>query len=447
MSPEQEWLALVVGLAASAFFSASEAALMSISVDRTRQLIEEGGARGRALVFLAERPNHILTTILVGNNFVNAFIAAQAGAIASRHFADDAIAIAVASVTFFILVFGEITPKTFARANGEKLALPCIVILKAMYYLFYPVVHACVWTIERILGKNAQLEGRIVTREDIEFMVGRAEEAKTMDSKQLDLLSSILEFPTIKVKDIMVTRQNIEALPRDANFEQVKRTIRELAHSRYPVFGEDLDDILGFLHVKDLAFASDQDERNFDITKFIKPPFFVYEHMKIQAVFDHMNRKKVHLALVKDENGIVVGMITLEDIMEEIMGEIQDEHDDEDDGVPGVETEEGVIVPPSISLRDLYNEYDIKIPLNDNYSTLTGFLLENLGNTFPRKGQMVFWDGYSFELTRVKNYEIKEVKIKTVGGEHLYRKTSEEDEVTLVEDRDKESRTASVSGK
>src|SRR5690606_26951990 len=123
-----------------------------------------------------------------------------------------AIAIAVATVTFFILVFGEITPKTFARANGERLALPCILVLKGMYYLFYPLVHACVWTIERILGKNAQLEGRIVTREDIEFMVGRAEEAKTIDSKQLDLLSSILEFPTIKVKDIMVPRQNIEAI-------------------------------------------------------------------------------------------------------------------------------------------------------------------------------------------------------------------------------------------
>jgi len=154
----------------------------------------------------------------------------------------------------------------------------------------------------------------------------------------------------------------------------------------------------------------------------------VYEHMKIQAVFDHMNRKKVHLALVKDENGMVVGMITLEDIMEEIMGEIQDEHDDEEDGIPGVETEEGVIVPASISLRDLYNEFDIKIPLNDNYSTLTGFILENLGNNFPRKGQMVIWEGYSFELTRVKNYEIKEVTIKSVGGDHhVFRKGGEDE--------------------
>jgi putative hemolysin len=141
--------------------------------------------------------------------------------------------------------------------------------------------------------------------------------------------------------------------------------------------------------------------------------------MKIQAVFDHMNRKKVHLALVKDENGLVVGMLTLEDIMEEIFGEIQDEHDDEEDLIPGVESEEGVLVPSTISLRDLYNEYDIEIPLNDNYSTLNGFLMEQLGNNFPKKGHFIIWDGYSFELVRVKSSEIKEVKIKSTTGVHL----------------------------
>ncbi|MBY0518282.1 MAG: hemolysin family protein [Bacteriovoracaceae bacterium] len=428
MSQTFEWLSLVTGLLASGFFSASEAALMSISVDRTRQLIEEGGARAKALQFLAERPNHILTTILVGNNLANAFIASMTTSIASRYFADDAIALSVGVTTMFILIFGEITPKTFARVNGERLALPCIFILKILYFSFYPVVHAFVWTIEKILGKNAQLEGRIVTRDDIEFMVSKAEEERTIDSKQLDLLSSILEFPTIKVKDIMVSRTSIVALPKTSSLEDVTKIIREVAHSRYPIFGKNLDDVLGFLHVKDLAFFNLKDEGPFDVTQYIKPPFFVYEHMKIQAVFDHMNRKKVHLALVKDENGIVVGMITLEDIMEEIMGEIQDEHDEDDDGVPGIETEEGIIVPSSISLRDLYNEYDVKIPLNDNYSTLTGFLLEHLGNNFPRKGQLVFWDGFSFEITRVKNYEIKEVKIKSADGEqHLYKKGGDED--------------------
>jgi CBS domain containing-hemolysin-like protein len=113
--------------------------------------------------------------------------------------------------------------------------------------------------------------------------------------------------------------------------------------------------------------------------------------------------------------------------MEEIFGEIQDEHDDEQDLIPGVESEEGVMVPSTISLRDLYNEYDIEIPLNDNYSTLNGFLMEQLGNSFPSKGHIIIWDGYSFELLKVKNYEIKEVKIKSTSGDHIREKNKEKD--------------------
>jgi putative hemolysin len=242
----------------------------------------------------------------------------------------------------------------------------------------------------------------------------------------------------------MVPRTSIEGIKKTSSFEGIINLVREVAHSRYPVYLEDLDEVLGFLHVKDLAFVNPDERKNFDVTKYLKPPFFVYEHMKIQAVFDHMNRKKVHLALVKDENGLVVGMLTLEDIMEEIFGEIQDEHDDEEDEIPGVKSEEGVLVPSTISLRDLYNEYDIKIPLNDNYSTLNGFLMEHLGNNFPKKGHMIIWDGFSFELIRVKNYEIKEVKIKSVNGDHL-RSSNGETEIT--DERAKEDLHKALSAK
>lgn len=428
MSPEIEILLLILGLMFSAFFSGSEAVLMSISVDRTRQLIDEGGARGNALKFLARKPNHILTTILVGNNLVNVIVASLTTTIAQRYLNNDALSISIGVTTIFILIFGEIIPKTFARTHAEALALPCIIILRGTYWVIYPIVAAFMFVIETILGKNAQLVGKVVTQDDIEYLVNKAEEDRSIDSKQLDLLNSILEFPKIKVKDIMVSRQNIEAIQMDSSFDEVISLIREVAHSRYPVYDEDIDETIGFLHVKDLAFVSLKEQQDFQVSKYLKPPFFVYEHMKIQAVFDHMNRKKVHLALVKDENGIVVGIVTLEDIMEEIFGEIQDEHDDEEDN-HGAETAEGVIVPASISLRDLYNEYDIKIPLNDNYSTLTGFLLENLGNNFPKKGNVIFWEGLSFELISVRSNEIIDVKIQSANGDtHIHKKYAELDE-------------------
>lgn len=419
MSTDQEILILIVSLLLSAFFSGSEAALLSLPHEKAKQIAEEHGMDSWAMNRWLTIPNDILTTILVGNNFVNILIATLSGSIAGRFFSNDALAISVGVTTIMILLFGEIAPKTLGRGHSEKYAPVCVMILMGFYYAMWPIVKAFTIIIQAVLGKNVNVRSRVVTKDDIEVMVEMAEEERTMDSKQIDLLNSILEFPSIKVKDIMVPRTQIEGIKNNSSFTDLIRMVREVAHSRYPVYGEDLDDVLGFLHVKDLAFMGHEEQRNFDITKYIKPPFFVYEHMKIQAVFDHMNRKKVHLALVKDENGLVVGMLTLEDIMEEIFGDIQDEHDDDEDLIPGVESADGVLVPSTISLRDLYNEYDIEIPLNDNYSTLNGFLMEQLGNSFPKKGNMIIWDGYSFELMRVKSSEIKEVKIKSTNGDHL----------------------------
>jgi putative hemolysin len=140
------------------------------------------------------------------------------------------------------------------------------------YYALYPIVKIFMKIIKLVLGENANVKGRAVTRDDIEVMVEMAEEERTIDSKQLDLLNSILEFPSIKVKDIMVPRTSIEAIKKDADFGEIISLVREVAHSRYPVYKEDLDEVLGFLHVKDLSFVTDQERLTFDVTKFLKPP-------------------------------------------------------------------------------------------------------------------------------------------------------------------------------
>ncbi len=434
MSPEiQDILIFTIGVLLSAFFSGSEAALISIPSKRIKQLIEDHPKSKSAFIFLSEKPSELLTTILIGNNFVNIFVASLATTIAQRYFESDAISYSVGVTTILILIFGEIIPKTFMRNHAEKLAVPVIRILQLCYFLLYPVVKIFMLIIKIVLGEHASLQEKMITKDDIEFMVGEAEKDRSIDSKQIDLLTSILEFPTIKVKDIMTPRSSVHAIKTDATYEEIVEMIRSEQHSRYPVYREELEDTLGFIHVKDITFASDKERgSSFDVTKYINEPFFVYEHMKIQAVFDHMNRKKVHLALVKDENGLVVGIVTLEDIMEEIFGEIQDEHDDEDDVVSKdahENLEEGVIVPGSITLRDLDNEYDVKIPLNDNYSTLRGFLLDMLGNNFPKEGNILFWEGLSFELLKVVENEIEDVKIESTDGEkHISSKRDENEE-------------------
>ncbi len=436
-----EVIYLSVSLILSGFFSGAEAALLSISVDRMKQLIDRGGPKARALEFISQRPNEILTTILVWNNLVNIFAASLTTAIAQRFFDEKAIAYSVGITTFLILIFGEIMPKTLARSRAEAFALPIIRILQAFYFISFPIITAVTFVIERVLGKNAQVRGRLVSKTDIEYLVERAEKEKTIDSKQIDLLNSILEFPTIKVKDIMVPRQDVCGISNDTSYQKVIEIIRAEGHSRYPVYTEDLDSTIGFLHVKNLSFVNDEERDNFDVMNYLRPTFFVYEHMKIQAVFDHMNRKKVHLALVKDENGLVVGIVTLEDIMEEIFGEIQDEHDEEEDVVPEGEVEklfeEGVIVEATTSLRDLYTDYDINIALNDNYSTIAGFILDKLGNSFPSQGNIIFWEGYTFELTKVDDHEIFEVKIKNTSG-HAKK---EKEKKKKIRDYDRGDRT------
>lgn len=425
-----EIISLFLCFITSAFFSGSEAVLMSIGVDRAKQLMEEGGVKANALKYSIENSNAILTTILIGNNVVNIFIASLATQITVRIFHSDALGISVGVTTILLLFFGEILPKTFARNHAEMLSVFVIRVLQVSYYLLYPAVTLITWFIETLLGENAQLSGKIVTQSDIEYMIARAEKEKSMDSRQLEMLNSILEFPTIKVKDIMIPRPEVRFVEKSWSLDRILRYVQKDSYSRYPVCTDELEETVGILHVKDLAGVSNT--KGIHFKKILKDAFFIYEHMKIQAVLEYMKKRKIHFALVKDENGIVVGIVTLEDIIEEILGEIHDEHDVEEDvrrpqSEDDFDISEGVSVEGSISIRELYQDYDIKIPQNDNYSTLAGFLLGLLGNTFPSEGQIIVWNGLSFQLEDVDEYEIKLVLVKSVKGDkYLFYKGDEE---------------------
>jgi CBS domain containing-hemolysin-like protein len=256
--------------------------------------------------------------------------------------------------------------------------------------------------------------------------VNKAEQENSIDAKQIELLSSILEFPTIKVKDVMIARVKIGYIDSDMTYTEIVAEIKRDNHSRYPVCAGALENSIGVLHVKDLLQLTLPEIERFDIKRYIKNPFIVYEHMKIQSVFDHMKKKRIHLALVKDENGTVVGMITLEDIIEQIVGDIQDEHDGHEKNKMSEQhaeqmANEGSIVDATISLLDLESDCDIELPNEEGYSTLAGFILDMLGNNFPEEGQMLFWNGLSFEIEKVENGEIKLVKIKDTEGErHIF---------------------------
>ena len=432
MIENSEIILLIASFLLSAFFSGSEAVLMTIGIDRAHQILKEGGSKSQIMKFMIEKPNELLTTILIGNNIVNIFAAALITNISTRMFKSDAVGIAVGVTTILVLIFGEIIPKTFARTHSEKLSVFVLSALKMMYFFTYPIVQGTVFAIRLFLGENAELKSKLVTKNDIEYMVQKAEEENSIDSKQLDMLNSILEFPTIKIKDIMVPRPKVKSIQLNATFNDVIDGIKFEGHSRYPVCDGELENTIGFVHIKDLAFIRGKDKSDFSLNNLVKEPFYVYEHMKIQSVFDHMNKKKIHMALVKDENAIIVGVVTLEDIVEQILGEIQDEHDKEESKTSAsdrtVDLQSGISVEGSINLLDLDNEFDIKIPLNDSYSTLNGFVLDMLGDNFPSEGQIIVWAGLSFELLKVNEFEIRTIRIKDIEGKKHYFSKKETNE-------------------
>ena len=409
---------IAICLIASGFYSGSESVLLSVGVDRAKRIIDDGGPKAKTFKFMIDRPAELLTTILVGNNIVNVILSTMVTVVTTRILGDSHLGIAVGISTFAIVFIGEIIPKTFGMANAERISIPAIRFLQVNYYTLFPIVHLMSYITKKFLGESAVIRAKLITKRDLEYMVSKAGREKTIDSKQLDLLSNILEFPTIKVKDIMIPRQEIKFVHADWNYGQLHEYVKINVHSRFPVCEENLDNCIGFLHTKDILTLDDAQTENFKAKDIAKNPFFVYENMKVQMVFESMNRKKLHLALVKDESGLVVGVITIEDIIEEILGEIHDEYDIDEEDIALEKGQKGISVHGSLSIRDLNSEYDIELPPSPNYSTLAGFLLEMIGNNFPKKGQIVVYQNHIFEISKVENYFIEKVRIRNVVGDN-----------------------------
>ncbi len=408
---------IVSCLIASGFYSGSESVLLSVGVDRARRIIDEGGPAAKTMRFMIDKPGELLTTILVGNNLVNILLSTMITVVTTRYFGSTHLGIAVGISTVAILFFGEIIPKTFGMANAERISVPAIKFLQLNYYTLFPIVHLMSWVTKKLLGESAIIRAKLITKRDLEYMVSKAGREKTIDSKQLDMLSNILEFPTIKVRDIMIPRQEIKYVQAEWIYDELLDYVKLNVHSRFPVVEENLDKCIGFLHTKALLVLDENMMANFKAKDIVKDPFFVFENMKIQMVFETMNRKKLHLALVKDESGLVVGVITIEDIIEEVLGEIHDEYDLDEEDLVLEKGQKGILVPGIISIRDLYSEYDIDLPSSPNYSTLAGFLLEMIGHNFPKKGQIIVFGNHIFEIYKVENYFIEKVRIRNIVGE------------------------------
>lgn len=295
-SPYFEWIVILLGLLGSAFFSGSETALTALSETKARQLIDEKKRGARALQkYWLEKPNHVLTTILVGNNIVNLFMASYVTVLTHQYVGETSIAIATGITTLGILVFGEITPKTFAKVHADKIAPIALVLLTPLYLICWRL--GVVWVLTNIsrmivkaLGGEMTRSGPFVTEDDIAYMIVSGKEAGVIEEDEGEMLESVMEFGDTIAREVMIPRTNIHGLPVDASFDDVVKVLTEHGHSRLPVYEESIDNVTGFFHAKDLFPLMPMEPNRFKLADHLRQAFFVPEAMMTAHTKDIANR-------------------------------------------------------------------------------------------------------------------------------------------------------------
>ncbi len=409
-----ELWALVALFIGSFFFSGTETALTALGDAKARQLRERLGDRGRILDLWIEHPRQVLTTLLIGNNLVNIAATAIATSAATRLFGSAGVGIATGVMTLLVLVFGEITPKTLAREHAEAVAPFVLRVLWPFYVVSYPVA----WAFVKVTGGVARLLGAKsarapVTSEDIDFIIGLGSEVGALEGVKKELLTSVLEFTDLRVKEIMVPRTSVVALDVDTPYDGVLQLIEESEHSRIPVFDGTIDNIIGVLYVKDLLGALRRqtlDAEHFDVREYLRSPFFVPEVMKVSRLLTEMQARRTHLAIVVDEFGGTSGIVTLEDVVEEIVGEIHDEYDVAQRLIR-VLPDGKLLVDAGLPLRELEDVLEIEFPKDGDYETVGGFLTATAGQV-PPPGSVVAYAGWTFTVRAADEKRVSAVEIE-----------------------------------
>lgn len=401
-------LLLVCG---SAFFSASETALTSLSKIRLRNMVEEKIKNADKIAALVDDPNRLLSSILVGNNLVNNGASALTTALAIQIFNGDTgngAGIATIIITIIILIFGEITPKTIAAQKAEKVALIVVNIIAFCVMIFRPVVavlNVVTGGLIKLCGCNPDEKSPLITEAELKTIVNVSHEEGVLELEERTMINNVFDFGDSKAKDVMTPRTDIMAVPLDVTYEEYVRLVKEEGFSRMPVYGENLDDILGILYVKDVFFLT---EEEFSAQTYMREPLFTYESKPIAELLAEMKNSRLAVAIVLDEYGGTAGLVTMEDMIEEIVGEIADEYDDEGEEIEVIKENE-FAVDGSTRLED-FNEMVGTELESDEVDTIAGYILLLLGN-FPKCGQEIETDGLRIVVEEMEKNRIEKIHV------------------------------------
>jgi len=423
-----EAIVITVLILLNGFFSGSEIALISARRSRIQQLAKDGDARAQRVVAMREDPDRFLATVQVGVTFVGTLASAVGGVAAVRAlspmigniplplppaFAEPiALGIVVVSITYATLILGELVPKSLALRNAVPLALSVSGPLDSLAHAASPVVRLLTASnrfVLRLLGQKGAAQRAFISEEEVKYMVEEGREQGVFDQTEQDLIHSVFEFTEASVKDVMIPRPRIHAIDVETPVDEVLAYIVETGKSRYPVYRNSLDEVLGILYDKDL-FRLLAEKKPIVLAQVVRPAFFTPETTRVSRLLKSMQRRRMPMALVVDEYGGVEGLVTIEDLIEEIVGEIEDETDRDDQAVRRLR-DGSYIVDASVSIHDLADQHNLIFPESSEYETLAGFVITQL-QRMPRGGEIVTYEGWRLTIVDMDGRRIARVKIE-----------------------------------
>lgn len=425
MDPSQivNIVVFIILICLSSFFSCTETAFLSANKIRMRNLAEEGDRRAKKVEKLLSNTDRLYSSILVGNNLVNIGASSLTTSIVISIFGNSASLVAAASgvVTLLILVFGEITPKTFATKNADRIALFMSGFVSFICFIFTPVVfllNIITGFIIKLLGGNKD-NGPTMTEEDLKTIVTVGHEEGVLEEEEKEMIHNVFEFGETEIKEIMTPRINVDSIPDDCSYQELMEIYKRGQFSRYPVHSESFDEIVGVLNVKDLLFFNiDPDE--FEVKDYMRDTFVVYEFNEVGDVFAAMRKEHVSLAIVLDEYGVMSGIVTFEDIVEEIVGEIDDEYDDEDDDMIIKLSENEFLIDGSLNLNEVNDKVGTDFDSED-FESIGGLVLGEVSGV-PEIDQEVQIDNVLFRIVKMHKNRIAQLKVTILEeeeeGEH-----------------------------
>lgn len=427
-----KFLAVLVLVAANGFFVAAEFAFVSVRRSRIETLVEEGSQSAKRLLGILNNLNPYLSAFQLGITLsslalgylgepaVAALIEPpllRAGVSASLiHFISFVIAFVV--VTCFHIVLGEQAPKLIGLAISERVALATALPMKIFYITFKPFIFVLDWAsvkTVRIFGFDASDEhGSPHTEDELRQLIEASHRSGHVNQEERRLINSVFEFSETTVKEAMIPRTQMAAVSADCSLAQLTEAFAHNGYSRLPVYRTDLDDVIGFVHGKDVMPYLLKPEK-FNLSEVIQPPLYIVDTARLEDVLRKMQREKTHFGFVVDEHGGVEGIITLEDLLEEIVGDISDEHDEEVNDQIAKQADGSFVLDGGLAVRDLNRRLDLHVPESEGYTTIAGFLMSEAGQIL-NAGEVVRFNGHVFQIQKVDRRRILKVRMEKAEG-------------------------------